>query len=104
MIFQNLSPEDIRLPEEREVLGSLLVSAGFCAAIEKIQGENRRYQQRVHYELLTNGLILTAQRAPELIALVESVKARLYLQCTIDLYIRRNDANAATVVKVNDDH
>ena len=104
MIFQNLSPEDIRLPEEREVLGSLLVSAGFCEAIEKIQGENRRYQQRVHYELLTNGLILTAQRAPELIALVESVKARMYLQCAIDLYVRRSDANSATVVKVNDDH
>jgi tellurite resistance protein len=104
MLFQNLSPQDIRLPEEREVLSSLLVSADFCAAVEKNRGENHRYAQRVHYELLTNGLILTAQRAPELVALVESVKARLNLDCTIDVYVRRNDDHAAAVIKVNNDH
>lgn len=104
MPFQNLSPEEVRLPEEREVLSSLLVSADFCAAMEKSLGENHRYAHRVHYELLTNGLILTARRAPDLMALVESVKARLNLDCTVDVYVRRNDGHAASVIKVNNAH
>lgn len=104
MVFKNLSPQELRLPEEQEALSSLLVSADFCDAIEKSRAENRRLAQRIRYELLTNGLILTAERAPELNALVEAVKARFDLDCVIDVYVRRSDSHAASVIEISSDH
>lgn len=104
MAFRNISPLDLRLPEEREVLSSLLVSGEFCVAVKKSRAENRRHARRIHYELLTNGLILTEERAPEVIALVKAVKARFDLICTIDVYVRRSDTHAASVIEVSSDH
>lgn len=103
-ILKNLHPQELRLPEEQEALSSLLVSADFCDAVEKSRTENRRLAQRIRYELLTNGLILTAERAPQFIALIETVKARLALNCVIDVYVRRSEPHAASVIEISLDH
>ena len=104
MIFKNLHPQELRLPEEQEALSSLLVSADFCDAVEKSRTENRRLAQRIHYELLTNGLILTAERSPQLNVLIETVKKRFALDCVIDVYVRRSDSHAASVIEITSDH
>lgn len=104
MIFKNLHPQELRLPEEQEALSSLLVSADFCDAVEKSRTENRRLAQRIRYELLTNGLILTAERAPQLNGLIETVKERFALECVIDVYVRRSDSHAASVIEITSDH
>jgi len=97
-------PLPFSFPEEREATRALRATAEITGAIEAWERRRQVVQKSLRFDLLSNGLKLSAKRSPELCCFLEESKEALGLKGRIDLYALGQRDSLAAAAKLDEDH